>query len=93
MTVAEDRMANDKEREEEEVRLGQTTIKHLGRVAMALTIVGDDLEGNRGQDKEEEEREDHCRRRKSWTEASIIFFDHLPCNNQPYWDGKRVSVR
>jgi hypothetical protein len=61
MTVAEDRMANDEEREEVEVRLGQTTIKRLGSVAVALTIVGDDLEGNRGQEKEREERQNHCR--------------------------------
>ncbi len=86
-------MANDKEREEEEVRLGQTTIKHLGRVAMALTIVGDDLEGNRGQEKEQEERQNHCHRRKSMEEASTNRKKYLPCNNQPICEGNRASVR
>jgi hypothetical protein len=60
---------------------------------MVLTIVGDNLEGNRGQEEAQERRQNHCRRRKSRTEASTNCFEHLPCNNQPSSYINRASVR
>ena len=84
---------NGKKKRLEEWNKQQSNTSWAGRVAVVLTIVGDDLEGKRGQEKEQEERQNHCRRRKSMEEASTNRKKYLPCDNQPICEGNRASVR